>query len=285
MTHDACPPVAPRGGNIVPQANDSEQKSTSPTLPLRVGLRVAQRHLRSRVAGYLATQPLHRYWLELVAVEGGEHPDIRIDVMIVDLPPGQHSPNGHPVREDTRSWPMVIVVDDVSYDILSELLLAGQPRGVVLSDGPVREVSDAIDVAVHGGCWLSPAVLALLHRATPRGANRRGAPNEKLTRRERDVLRLVARGLSNTEVGKHLHVATTTVKTHVRALLRKTSCSNRHQLIALVHGGRWSSPNIQQPDRQSSALGMRCAQESSSYCQAVRGVEDVAVLARPPLLP
>jgi len=61
---------------------------------------------------------------------------------------------------------------------------------------------------------------------------------EPLTGRERDVLSLVCDGLPNAEIGERLHLAESTVKTHVKALLAKTGCRNRVELIvhAFRHG-------------------------------------------------
>lgn len=106
---------------------------------------------------------------------------------------------------------------------------------MVLRDGPVEEVGDAVAAAVYGGCWIAPAVLRRLDWPNLLGASGCVAPGEELTHREHQVLYLVAGGLSNVDIAEHLQVATTTVRTHVRAILRKTSCVNRHQLTALVH--------------------------------------------------
>ena len=68
------------------------------------------------------------------------------------------------------------------------------------------------------------------------GRRRTSGLFEPLTGRERDVLSLVCEGLPNAEIGGRLHLAESTVKTHVKALLAKTGCRNRVELI--VHAFR-----------------------------------------------
>jgi DNA-binding NarL/FixJ family response regulator len=72
---------------------------------------------------------------------------------------------------------------------------------------------------------------AIRHRAEP-------APPLEITDRERDVLALLAAGLSNADISDRLHLGVTTVKTHVASLLTKTACNNRVQLAVLAarHG-------------------------------------------------
>lgn len=61
---------------------------------------------------------------------------------------------------------------------------------------------------------------------------RQGAPAKKLTTREKDVLRLVAKGCSNKEIGEHLYISEYTVKNHLSNILAKLHLNNRVQLVA-----------------------------------------------------
>ena len=74
----------------------------------------------------------------------------------------------------------------------------------------------------------------------PRTAGR--AHRRGLTEREREVLTLIARGLSNTEVGQHLHITLGTVKTHVGRLLSKLNARDRAQLVISAYEAGVVSP-------------------------------------------
>ncbi|MFE2617684.1 response regulator transcription factor, partial [Micromonospora chalcea] len=91
--------------------------------------------------------------------------------------------------------------------------------------------------AAAGDSPFSPEVLRrLVERAVHAraGAPRRAA---ELTARERDVLDLVADGLSNTEIADRLHIGVTTVKTHITSLMTKTGSPNRVRLALWARGG------------------------------------------------
>ena len=112
---------------------------------------------------------------------------------------------------------------------------------------------EAIRVVARGGSWLDPAVtgtvLAHLDAGAEPGSPQPptspsepaggvvpvvGAPSgpyEPLTGREDAVLALVCQGLSNARIGERLHVAESTVKSHVKTILGKTGCHNRVELV------------------------------------------------------
>lgn len=211
---------------------------------LRVDIQLGRESLRRVVTEYLATEPLLPRWrLELAPFRAGRagtdgcSTDVHIDVRIVDQPAASGWRRGLLAR--TESGPvaggMVILVDDVAYVDFPGMLLTRLPQSVVLADGPVEEVADGIDAVVRGGCWVSPSAVArLTERVTaPTGEGQPGAGGD-LTETEQAVLRLVVSGLSNKEVATRMHVATSTVRTHVRSILRKAGCENRHQLTAQV---------------------------------------------------
>ncbi|MFE1591978.1 response regulator [Nocardia sp. NPDC058705] len=109
--------------------------------------------------------------------------------------------------------------------------------GFLVKDAHPTQLLDAIRRAADGDPVFSPDVLrrvvgaALDHRAPP------AVPDgPEPTPREREVLRLLADGLSNAEIGAHLNMGITTVKTHVANLMTKTGADNRVRLA--VHGLR-----------------------------------------------
>jgi DNA-binding NarL/FixJ family response regulator len=116
-----------------------------------------------------------------------------------------------------------------------EALRAGA-SGFVLKDEPPEQLLAAIHTVAAGDALLSPTVtkrvierFMRLPRPTP--------PKEldELSARERDVLRLVARGLSNAEIGQELYISETTVKTHVTHVLQKLNLRDRVQAVVLAH--------------------------------------------------
>jgi DNA-binding NarL/FixJ family response regulator len=116
-----------------------------------------------------------------------------------------------------------------------EALRAGA-SGFVLKDDPPEQLLAAIRTVAAGDALLSPTVtkrvieqFARMPRPTP------PKELEELSARERDVLRLVARGLSNAEIAQELYISETTVKTHVTHLLQKLNLRDRVQVVVLAH--------------------------------------------------
>ncbi|RSM73629.1 DNA-binding response regulator [Actinoplanes sp. ATCC 53533] len=121
-------------------------------------------------------------------------------------------------------------------DHLYPALTAGA-CGFLLKDAPPVELLDGIRRAAAGESPFSQEVLRRL--VTRAVAARAGQPRQAtgLTARERDVLELVADGLSNTEIADRLHIGVTTVKTHITSLMTKTDSPNRVRLALFARGG------------------------------------------------
>src|SRR5512133_1815437 len=109
-------------------------------------------------------------------------------------------------------------------------------RGSVLKDDPPEQLIAAVRTVAVGEALLSPTVtrrviaqFTRVHRQPPPKAV------ETLTTRERDVFRLIARGLSNAEIGHELFISDTTVKTHITRLLQKLDLRDRAQAIVLAY--------------------------------------------------
>jgi DNA-binding NarL/FixJ family response regulator len=136
-------------------------------------------------------------------------------------------------RPATRVLVLTTFGDD---DHLYPALTAGA-TGFLLKDAPPEELLDGIRRAAAGDSPFSQDVLRrLVRRAVDARA---GAPRPLpgLTGRERDVLDLVADGLSNTEIAERLHIGVTTVKTHITSLMTKTDSPNRVRLAFYARGG------------------------------------------------
>ena len=116
-----------------------------------------------------------------------------------------------------------------------EALRAGA-SGFVLKDDSPEQLIAAIRTVAAGDALLSPAITKRVIQKfarTPRPA----PPKEvdELSERERDVFRLMTRGLSNAEIGQQLYISETTVKTHVTHILQKLSLHDRVQAVVLAH--------------------------------------------------
>jgi DNA-binding NarL/FixJ family response regulator len=122
-------------------------------------------------------------------------------------------------------------------DYVFEALRAGA-SGFALKSRPLEELLSAIRTVAAGEALLAPSVTRRLiaHFAHRAPAPARTAPSlAELTEREREVLALVARGLSNAELAGTLHVSLPTAKTHVSRILTKLGARDRTQLVILAY--------------------------------------------------
>ena len=138
------------------------------------------------------------------------------------------------LAEDATTRILVLTTFDLD-EYVYEALRAGA-SGFVLKDDPPEQLLAAIRTVAAGDALLSPTVtkrvieqFTRIPRPTP------PKEIEELSARERDVLRLVARGLSNAEIGQELFISETTVKTHVTHVLQKLNLRDRVQVVVLAH--------------------------------------------------
>jgi len=129
-----------------------------------------------------------------------------------------------------------------------EALRAGA-SGFVLKDEPPEQLLAAIRTVAAGDALLSPAVtkrviaqFTRIPRPTP------PAELDDLSEREREVFRLIARGLSNGEIAQELFISETTVKTHVTHILAKLGLRDRVQAVVLAHQAGLFEPDPPPPD-------------------------------------
>ena len=122
-------------------------------------------------------------------------------------------------------------------DYVFEALRAGA-SGFALKSRPLEELLAAIRTVAGGEALLAPSVtLRLIAHFTgsPRAPAKAPPGLDELTEREREVLSLVARGLSNAELAQTLHVTLPTAKTHVSRILTKLGARDRTQLVVLAY--------------------------------------------------
>lgn len=117
---------------------------------------------------------------------------------------------------------------------IAEALSSGA-AGFLLKDTDPEDLIHAVRVLASGGSVLSPAITRTVidgYLGAARPAAR--AQVTSMTVREREVLELVAQGMSNAEIGRRLYLSTATVKDHVSAILSKLAVSNRVQAAVIA---------------------------------------------------
>ncbi|HZO96379.1 MAG TPA: response regulator transcription factor [Gaiellaceae bacterium] len=130
-------------------------------------------------------------------------------------------------RRAARSAPGTAIVLYTGYGdraLLTEALDVGV-RGFVLKEAPLEDLLRAVRTVAEGGQYVDPVLAGTLALAA-------GEKVPQLTQRERDVLRLLADGLSNEEIGRRLYISAETVRTHVRKAMDKLDADTRTQAVA-----------------------------------------------------
>jgi DNA-binding NarL/FixJ family response regulator len=138
-----------------------------------------------------------------------------------------------PMLERTRV--LVLTTFDAD-EYVYEALRAGA-SGFLLKDARPEELLHAIEVVAAGDAMISPRVTRRLIAEFAARRDPHTYPNAlaELTDREREILTLVARGLSNAEIAERLVISPLTAKTHIQNLLRKLDCRDRVGLVALAY--------------------------------------------------
>jgi DNA-binding NarL/FixJ family response regulator len=128
-------------------------------------------------------------------------------------------------------------------DYVYTALRAGA-SGFLLKDAGPREVLQAIRVVAAGDALIAPSVTKRLitEFAARRDPNEPPAELTELTEREREILRLVAGGLTNAEIAGRLVISPLTAKTHVSRILGKLNCHDRAQLVTLAYESGFVAP-------------------------------------------
>jgi DNA-binding NarL/FixJ family response regulator len=111
--------------------------------------------------------------------------------------------------------------------LMSDALDAGV-GGVIDKEAPLDDLVRAIRVVAEGGTYLDPTAAASLI------AQRRRSPTRELTQRERDVLRELAEGKSNEQIGEVLSISPQTVRTHLQKAMEKLGATTRVQAVAIA---------------------------------------------------
>lgn len=167
--------------------------------------------------------------------------ELQVDVVLMDI--RMHGVDGLEATrrissdEDLAGVKVVILTTFDIDDYVFEALRAGA-SGFLLKDAEPEELVKAVRVAAAGDALLSPSVTRRLvedYARRPRLKPTSVADLQILTEREREVMALVARGLSNDEIAARLFLSPLTAKTHVSRILAKLGARDRAQLVMLAY--------------------------------------------------
>ncbi|WCZ38102.1 LuxR C-terminal-related transcriptional regulator [Corynebacterium jeddahense] len=161
------------------------------------------------------------------AVRGIE--DTQPDVVLLDV----HMPDGGGlavIKRAPEPQYLALSVSDAAEDVIA-LIRAGA-RGYVTKNISGEELAEAVERVRGGDAYFSPRLAGFVLDAFASGpvVEETDPTVDSLTRRELEVLRLLARGYTYKEIGERLFISVKTVETHASNILRKTQTSNRNQL-------------------------------------------------------
>ena len=184
--------------------------------------------VREGLAGMLAGQP--DFVVVALAANGAEGVALfeqhAPDVVLMDLRmPVLDGVGAIEIIRDKRPFAPILVL--TTYDSDADIVRAIEAgaTGYLLKDAPRDELFRAIRAAARGESTLSPTVASRLM------SRMRAPAEENLSAREIEVLQLVARGSSNREIGKQLHISTATVKTHLIHIYDKLGVNDRTSAV------------------------------------------------------
>ncbi len=165
--------------------------------------------------------------------------DTRPDVVLMDLrmPEMEGAEATRHIRSSLPETQILVLTTYADDGSLFPALQAGA-RGYLTKDASAEEIETAIRAVAAGHTHLDPAIQQRLIAAVVDAVPGNRPPPDDLTPREIEVLKLIAAGLSNTEIGTALVVSGATVKTHINHILAKTGARDRAQAVhyAYQHG-------------------------------------------------
>jgi len=173
---------------------------------------------------------------ETVEAARRTHPDVVL--MDIRMPDGDGLwATGEIVADPDLAGTRIVIVTTFELDeYVAQAIVAGASGFLVKDTEPV-ELIRAVRVVAAGDALLSPGVTRRLLARVSTGL--RPAPDsarlEQLTDREREVLELVAQGLTNTEIGERLFLSPLTAKTHVSRIMTKLDARDRVHLVVLAY--------------------------------------------------
>jgi len=174
---------------------------------------------------------------EAVEIATHEQPDVLlmdIRMPVMDGIEATRQITGSPATPGVR----VLILTTFDLDEYVYAALRAGASGFLLKDTPPADLLAAIRIIAAGDALLAPAVTRRLiaeFARRPQPGQRPATALDGVTDREREVLMLIARGLSNAEIAATLHVTMATAKTHIGRLLTKLGARDRAQLVMVAY--------------------------------------------------
>jgi DNA-binding NarL/FixJ family response regulator len=209
-------------------------------MTLRVAVADDQELVRAGLCGILSAAPD----LAVVGEAATGHQAIALvdaekpDVVLMDIRMPEFDGIEATRRITATADTKVLILTTFDLDEYVYFALRGGASGFLLKDTRPRQLIDAVRTVAHGDALLAPAITKRLiaqFTARPPATAAGQAQLDALTDREREVLTLVADGLTNDEIARHLYISPGTAKTHVRHLLTKLDARDRVQLAIIAH--------------------------------------------------
>jgi len=177
-----------------------------------------------------------------------ELPAIRPDVILMDVRMPALDGIAATVQLRGLDEPLdVLVLTTFGEDEVLWGVIEAGAAGFVLKDSTAEDLIAAVRAVAGGAAWFDPAVAPRLlerYRRVVAPAARDAARLDLLTDREHDVLRLMARGATNAEIGATLFVAEATVKTHVGSIFGKLGVRDRAAAIVFAYDHGVVTPGV-----------------------------------------
>ncbi|ROO86869.1 LuxR family two component transcriptional regulator [Actinocorallia herbida] len=160
------------------------------------------------------------------------------DVVVMDIRMPRMDGLAATAQIASETGPRVLILTTFDLDEYVYEALGAGASGFLLKDAPAHDLIHAVKVVASGDALLAPSVTRRLIQDFARRRRherpRTGAA-DALTPRELDVLRLIARGLSNAEIAGELFLAEQTIKTHVGHVLTKLNLRDRTQAVVFAY--------------------------------------------------
>src|SRR6476619_2152364 len=229
-------PCRPGGGELTEMRNGDASTPEPTDARKTIGIVIADDHavVRRGLKQVLGAEPGFEVLAEASDVDEarryvrGHHPDVL--VLDLNLPGGSSLKHIPAIRSEFPDTQIVVLTMQNEPAYARQALSAGA-LGYVLKEAAEEELVEAIKRAAVGDTYLNPRLGARVAAEPPPG------PPDGLSEREVDVLRLIALGYTNAEIGDQLHLSVRTVETHRAHIQQKLSLATRSDLVryALEH--------------------------------------------------